>query len=132
MRVFTERHRLLRGTVCCFLAVILVAAAVPVFAKEQSIDQIKAKLSKIGTGEKARATVKLKNGTVLKGHIGEQGDQDFTIVSKTGTQKISYPDVAVVNKQELNVGIKIAIVAGVVVGILIGIMYATCGSGGCH
>jgi len=132
VKIFGGKHTLLRRTVCYFLTVSLIAAGGRVFAKDQSIDQIRAKLLEIGTGKHANAIVKLKSGNVLKGHIAEQGAQDFTVVSKAGTQRVPYSDVASIKKKRLNVGIKIAIVAGAVVGILVGMMYASCGSGGCH
>ncbi len=130
-RIFRTR-RVLRGALSCLLAAALVASGGPVSANDESVDKIKAALSKISTGEKARVTVKLKSGNTVKGHIGALDQEDFTIISKAGTQRVLYTDVEKVKRHGLNVGIKIAIVTGVVAGVLIGVMYAACGSGGCH
>ena len=42
-------------------------------------EQIKAKVAKLGVGEKAKATIKLKDGTKTKGYIARGGDEDFVI-----------------------------------------------------
>jgi hypothetical protein len=117
---------------CCVLAVALVASGAPVYAGYRSTDKVKSELSKIGTGEKARVTVKLKSGALLKGFISVLDEDDFTIISETGTQRVLYSEVKKVKKAGLNAGIKIAIVAGALAATLLGVMYAACGSGGCH
>ncbi len=132
MNVSMWIHRGLRGALCFLLAATLVLAGAPVSAKDQSVDKVKTALSKIGTGENARVVVRLKSGSVIKGHIGVLDKEDFTIVSKEATQRVLYSHVEKVKKQGLNPGITIAIAAGVIVGIVLIVMYAACGSEGCH
>jgi hypothetical protein len=43
------------------------------------IEKVKAKVAKLGVGEKAKATVILKDGTKKKGYIGQAGDDDFVL-----------------------------------------------------
>ncbi len=119
------------AALCLFMSASLVFASTPVSARDDNIDKVKSALAKIGTGEKARVTLKLKSGAVLKGHIGALDKDDFSIVSKTGTEKILYSDVAKVKKPG-SVWIPAVIVVGMVIGLVLGLMYAACGSGGCH
>ena len=123
--------RPLMAALCLFMSAALVFAGAPVSARDDNIDKVKSALSKIGTGEKARVTLKLKSGAVMKGHIGALDKDDFSIVSKTGTEKILYSDVAKVKKPG-SVMIPVVIAVGAVVGLVLGLMYAACGSGGCH
>ncbi len=132
MNIAMQLDRALRGALSCLLAAALIAAGGPVSANDQSVDKVKTALTKIGTGEKSRVTVKLKSGTVIKGHIGVLDKEDFTIVSKEATQRVLYSDVEKVKKQGMNPGITIAIAAGLIVGIVLIVMYAACGSEGCH
>jgi hypothetical protein len=44
-----------------------------------TLDKVKAKVAKLGTGEKAKATVILKDGTKIKGYIGQTGNDDFVL-----------------------------------------------------
>src|SRR2546429_3990426 len=58
-------------------------------------EQIKAKVAKLGVGEKAKATIRHKDGTKTKGYIARSGDDDFVIRDrKTGAATtIRYADV---------------------------------------
>ena len=75
----------------CFslmLAVVFFCtmSGVAVLAKEKTggqlsqAEKIKQKVLKRGTGTKARARVKLADGTKLKGYISETAADDFTLV----------------------------------------------------
>jgi hypothetical protein len=83
------------------LIYLLVFTAAPVLARPRpgpqgdSIEQIKAKLERIGVGEKARATIRLKNGTKLKGYIYQMGASDFVLKDKKtlAPVQILYSDV---------------------------------------
>jgi len=121
MNIVSGRQPFLRGALCFILAVSLVSAARPVSAQDTSAAKVKTTLSNIGTGEKARVKANLKNGDVLTGYISALEEEDFTIVSKEGAQKVLYTDVEKVKKQGLRLGIQIAIFAGIMIGILIGI-----------
>jgi hypothetical protein len=85
--------------------------------KEQvpPVEKIKAKIAKLGTGEKAKAQVKLRSGEKIKGYVSRAGENDFTITEKkTGqTKTVAYADVVEVRKPGLSKGTKIALVVGI-------------------
>ena len=81
------------------------------------IDKIKAKVARLGTGEKAKAKVKLRSGEKLKGYVSAAGENDFTITDKkTGQSKtIAYSEVDSVGKPGLSKGTKITLIVVVAV-----------------
>ena len=80
-------------------------------------EKIKLKVAKMGTGEKAKAKIKLRSGEKLKGYISSAGENDFTITDKkTGQSKtIAYSDVDEIKKPGLSQGMKIALIVGIAV-----------------
>ncbi|HVG32276.1 MAG TPA: hypothetical protein VM911_04320 [Pyrinomonadaceae bacterium] len=114
------------------LIYLLVFTAAPVLARAKpgkqqadSVEQIKMKLERIGTGEKARATVRLKNGTKLKGFIYQMGASDFVLKDKKtlAPTQILYSDVAKVESNRGHsrakwIGIGAAIGVGAFLAIL--------------
>jgi len=87
----------------CLLAVLfLIVPATRVAARTQQMtaDQAKIEVAKLGLGEKARATITLKNGTRIKGYVSRADENDFvTRDRKSDTPTtISYADVAKVQK----------------------------------
>lgn len=70
--------------------------------------------------EKTNVTVRLRNGSELKGRITKAADNMFTIREKTGSQRdISYADVTKVNGKGLSKGAKFGILTGIVAGAVI-------------
>jgi hypothetical protein len=113
------------------LIYLLVFTAAPVLARPRprpqsdSVEQIKMKLERIGIGEKARATVYLKNGTKLKGYIYQMGASDFVLKDKKtlAPTQILYIDVAKVESNRGHsrakwIGIGAAIGVGAFLAIL--------------
>ena len=66
----------------------------------ETADSVKIQISKLGLGEKAKATIRLKDGKKVKGYVGRTGDDDFVIRDrKTDTPTtIHYIDVARVER----------------------------------
>ena len=67
-------------------ALLLLAPAAQAFDAGQktdkppaTIEQIRIQVAKLGAGEKARATITLKDGTKTKGYVYRAGDDDFVI-----------------------------------------------------
>ena len=95
---------MLKKRLSLLLAALLVVnlAAWPVLAEtqaskqDQAVEKVKARVAKLGVGEKALVTVKLKNGVELKGYIYRTGQDDFVIRDgKTQTDtSVAYRDVA--------------------------------------
>ena len=93
---------------------------------QMTADQVKIEVAKLGLGEKARATIRLKNGTKIKGYVSRADENDFVISDrKTDTPTtINYADVAKVEKNRghstaRNLAIGIGIGAGAFLAILL-------------
>jgi hypothetical protein len=86
----------------------------------KALDKIKAKIARLGVGEKARAQIKLRNGQKMKGYVSSVGQEDFAFTErKSGkTATVAYADVVEVKKPGLSTGAKIAIGVGIGVGVL--------------
>jgi hypothetical protein len=103
----------------------------PVVAQQKSsqlttVEKVKAKVAKIGVGEKAKATVYLKDGTKKKGYIGQAGDENFVLRDRKtdAPTTISYSDVTKVDSNRghstaRNLALGIGIGAGAFLGILL-------------
>ena len=108
-------------------ALLLIVPATHVAARDPQItaDQAKIEVSKLGLGEKARATITLKNGTKVKGYVAQADENDFVIRDrKTGTPTtINYADVVKVQKNRghstaRNIAIGVGIGAGALLAII--------------
>jgi hypothetical protein len=54
-----------------------ISAATP--PQKPATDKVKSEVAKLGVGSKARATIKLNDGTKVKGYVYSAGDDDFVI-----------------------------------------------------
>lgn len=77
---------------------LLLAPATQILAAaptQTPTEKIKSKIAKLGVGSKARATIKLNDGTRVKGYVYSAGDEDFVIRNReTDTPTtIRYTDV---------------------------------------
>jgi hypothetical protein len=114
-------------TLALALALVLLPLAPCVQGQPQSNDlattaKVKAEVAKRGTGEKARVTIKLRDGSELKGRITQASDTLFTLADeKSGSETdIAYSDVAKVKgRGGLSKGAKFGIIAAVVGGAVI-------------
>ena len=86
----------------------------------KALEKIKAKIAKLGVGEKARAQIKLRNGQKIKGYVSSATPNDFAFTErKSGTTTtVAYADVVEVKKPGLSTGAKIGIAAAIGVGVL--------------
>ncbi len=124
---------IMRTYLICLLASVLFVASIskPVVARQgnsegTTLDKVKAKVAKLGTGEKAKATVILKDGTKKKGYIGQAGSDDFVLRDRKtdSPTTISYTDVSKVESNKghstaRNLGLGIGIGAGAFLAILL-------------
>ncbi len=112
-------------------SVLLVATlSIPTAAQQSSsqgasVDKVKAKVEKIGVGEKAKATVHLKDGTKKKGYIGQANTDDFVLRDRKTDEPTTfrYNEVTKVDSNKghstaRNLAIGIGIGAGAFFGIL--------------
>jgi hypothetical protein len=93
---------------------------------QMTADQAKIEVSKLGLGEKARATITRKNGTKVQGYISRADENDFVVSDRKtdAPTTINYADVAKVHKDRghstaRNLAIGIGIGAGAFLAILL-------------
>ena len=124
---------IMRTYLICLLASVLfiTGTSMPVAAQQSNsegaiLERVKAKVAKIGIGEKAKATVILKDGTKKKGYIGQAGSDDFVLRDRKtdSPTTIRYSDVSKVESNRghstaRNLGIGIGIGAGAFLAILL-------------
>jgi Tfp pilus assembly protein PilV len=112
------------------LLLMQVLNVVPVFAAQtrddaQAVEKVRLKVAKVGLGDKARVTVKMKNGTKVKGFVTQAGADNFTVRDRKTADPttILYSDVAKVEDNRghsalRNVLIGVGVGAGVLLVIL--------------
>ncbi len=44
-----------------------------------TVEAVKSKVARQGIGSKAKVTIRLKNGTKVKGYVAQAGEEDFVI-----------------------------------------------------
>jgi hypothetical protein len=98
-----------------------------------TIEQIKIKVNKLGTGEKAQATITTKDGAKRKGYISRVGDEDFVIRDRKtdASTTIRYADVVKVDRHTGGHSIARNILIGVAIGsavVVIAIVAAIAGN----
>jgi hypothetical protein len=97
-----------------------VAAVVAAQTKDdaQAVEKVRLKVAKLGTGDKARATVRMKDGRKIKGFISQAGANDFTVRDrKTGDPTlIPYRDVIKVEDNRGNNVLRNALLVGIGAG----------------
>ena len=117
------------------LAVLLMqgSAGVPVFAAQanqanndaQALEKVRLKVAKIGLGDKARATVRMKDGRKIKGFISQAGANDFTVRDrKTGEQSlILYSDVSRVEDNRGNNILRNVLIGAGAAGVVLLVLF---------
>ncbi|HEY0101283.1 MAG TPA: hypothetical protein VGB76_20335 [Pyrinomonadaceae bacterium] len=78
-----------------------VAAAVAVEKTQaerdaQTLEQVKVKVARLGVGERARVTVKFKDGAKMKGYISQAKEEEFIVRDRQTDEPrtVLYRDVA--------------------------------------
>ncbi|HKZ03448.1 MAG TPA: hypothetical protein VJ180_14500 [Pyrinomonadaceae bacterium] len=119
----------------CLISCLLLLGAVaqPVGAQQDarqpiSVEETKVRIGKLGIGEKAKATITLKDGRKVKGYIYQTGDDDFIIRDRKtdAPTTINYADVAKVERNSgHSTARNIAIGIGIGVGAFLAIIAIT-------
>jgi hypothetical protein len=88
---------------------------------------VKAGITKLGTGSTARVEIKLQDKTKLKGYVQEIAEDHFVVVDRrTGAvTMVAYSQVRQIKGNNFSTGAKIAITL-----VIIGVLFAIAGSGG--
>ena len=108
----------------------IAAAGTQVEKNEQTLEQVKTKVARLGIGEKARVTVKYKDGTKVKGYLSQAKDEEFVVRDRKtdAPTAVLYRDVARVDSNRghstaRNITIGVAVGVGAVLTVL-GILIA--------
>ena len=125
---------MLKTYLSCFISgLLLLGPAVQLVVAGQhgdkqatTVEAIKVNVGKLGIGEKARATITLKDGTKTKGYVARAGEDDFVMRDRKtdNATTIRYADVAKVDGHKGHstakvVGISAGVGAGVFVGLIL-------------
>ena len=93
--------------------------------QDPTVEQVKSKIARLGIGAKAKATIKLKNGTKVKGYVAQADEEDFVIRDRKtdAPTTIRYADVLKVEDNKghstaRNIAIGVAIGVGAVLTII--------------
>lgn len=88
---------------------------------DRGVERIKTDIARRFRDGKTNLTVRLRNGSELKGRLTQAAENMFTLrEKKTGAQRdISYADVSRVSGQGLSKGAKFGILTGIVAGAVI-------------
>jgi preprotein translocase subunit SecF len=108
---------------------LLVTVPHPTIAKQANqaptVEAIKSKVARIGVGAKAKATIRMKNGTKVKGYIAQVQEDDFVIRDRKtdAPTTIRYSDVLKVEENRghstaRNVAIGVAAGVGAVLAVI--------------
>ena len=105
--------------------VLTVSPAVTAQEIAKTTEEIKIKVGRLGVGEKAKATIRLKDGTKTKGYVYRAGEEDFVIRDRKtdAPTTIRYADVLKVESNRghsmaRNIAIGVGIGAGALLAIL--------------
>jgi hypothetical protein len=90
-----------------------------------TVEAVKSKIARLGIGAKAKATIRLKNGTKVKGYVAQADDEDFVIRDRKtdAPTTIRYADVLKVEDNKghstaRNIAIGVAVGVGAVLAII--------------
>jgi hypothetical protein len=82
--------------------------------REKREQEVKQKIQKLGTGQKAVVKVKLHNDTEYKGYVSRANDSDFEVIDTAGSSHVvPYADVRSIGGKNLSTGAKIGIGVGI-------------------
>lgn len=123
---------MLKTHLSLFVAVVLLFSAVPQSAvarqsgsQAPTVETVKSKIARIGVGAKAKATIRLKNGTKVKGYVAQTGDDDFVMRDRKtdAPTTILYTDVLKVEDNKghstaRNIAIGVAVGVGAVLAVI--------------
>ena len=86
---------------------------------DPAVLKMKTDIEKRLRDKKTSVTVKLRNGSELKGKITQAAEDAFTLKVKKNTRDISYTDVTKLKGQGLSKGAKFGILTGIITGAVV-------------
>jgi hypothetical protein len=119
------KKRVLNVVLALLLANVPSLAGTQAETDAQLIDKVRSKIARLGVGEKAKATLRLKDGTKVKGYISQMRETDVVMRDRQTDQPtpVLFKDIAKVDDNRghgtaKKVGIGIAIGAGAVLVVI--------------
>jgi hypothetical protein len=111
----------LAGLLLNVVAFVPVRAATKQDKEAQRAEKVKKAINKLGTGEKARVHVRLKDKTQVKGYVSQIDSDDFQITdAKTGTKTtVAYTQVKGIEGKNWTTGQKIAVGVGIAAAVVL-------------
>jgi sRNA-binding regulator protein Hfq len=115
----------LTGLLIFFADSAFVSAQTNAANNKTHVEKIKKSILKRGTGEKQRISVKMLNGTKMKGYINQAGEDSFTLTDSNTSQStvLAYRDIAKVGSSGLSKGAKIALGVGIASAATLIVLY---------
>ena len=113
------------------LAVLLLLAPLSQLSatgqtQKSSVEKARSQVAKLGVGSKARATIKLNDGTKVKGYVYSAGEEDFVIRDRKtdAPSTVRYADVkSVDDNRGHSVARNILIVVGIGAAVTIAAVF---------
>ena len=112
------------------VVLLLLAPLSQIFAggqtQKSSADKAKSEVAKLGVGSKASATVKLNDGTKVKGYVYSAGDEEFVIRDRKtdAPTTVRYADVkSVDDNRGHSVARSILIIVGIGAAVTIAAVF---------
>jgi hypothetical protein len=132
----SEEREMFKNLLSVALGVLLLGMTTPVPslaqspAEKEQADKIRAKVTRLGTGKRARVEIKLKDNTRLKGYIGQIAEEKFALVDpKHGTvTPVPYDQVQQIKNTNLSGWYALAIAPAIIGGLLAVVALALRGS----
>jgi len=123
---------MLRSLLACLIPGLLLVAtsSQPIAAQQRdrqaaTAEEVKIAITKLGVGAKAKATIRLKNGTKTKGYIAQAGEDTFVMRDRKtdAPTTIRYTDVSRVEENRghstaRNIAIGVGVGVGAVIAVL--------------
>lgn len=99
--------------------------------KVASVESVRIKIEKLGLGEKAKATIRLRDGGKVKGYVSQAGEENFVLRDRKtdSPTTIRYADVLHVEENKghstaRNITIGVAVGVGAVLAV-VGLLIAS-------
>jgi hypothetical protein len=119
------KKRVLNVVLALLLANVPSLAGTQAETDAQLIDKVRSKIARLGVGEKAKATLRLKDGTKVKGYVSQMRETDVVMRDRQTDQPtpVLFKDIAKVDDNRghgtaKKVGIGVAIGAGAVLVVI--------------
>ncbi len=113
------------GLLIFFADSACVSAQTNAANNKTNVEKIKKSILKRGTGEKQHISVKMLDGTKMKGYINQTGEDSFTLTDSNARQStvLAYRDIAKVGSSGLSKGAKIALGVGIASAATLIVLY---------